>query len=125
MVRRSPTSHRLGKRMDRLRTTTRRHQSQSQANDDKDPYRHSNRPANTSLKTSREARDPTLANSEGIPPTLIRVQRSRIEAIPATANMGPRHRTKARSSRTHARESVRPDPTRTRSTRNVPQGTPR
>jgi hypothetical protein len=74
MVRRSPTSHRLGKRMDRLRTTTRRHQSQNQANNDKNPYRHSNRPANTSLKASRETRGPTLTNPEGVPPTLICVQ---------------------------------------------------
>jgi hypothetical protein len=124
MVRRSPTSHRLGKRVDRLRTTTRRHQSQNQANG-KDPHRHSNGPTNTSLKASRETRDPNLTNPERVPPTLIRIQRSRIKAIPATANMGPRHRTKTRPPRTHAREGVRPDPTGTRSTRNVPQRTPR
>jgi hypothetical protein len=40
MVRRSPTNHRLGKRMDHLRTTTRSYQSQDQMNDGKDPYRH-------------------------------------------------------------------------------------
>jgi hypothetical protein len=74
MVRRSPTSHRLGKRMDRLRTTTRRHQSQNQANDGKNPYRYSNGSANTSLKISRETRGPTFTNPEGVPPTLIRVQ---------------------------------------------------
>jgi hypothetical protein len=125
MVRRSPTSHRLGKRMDRLRATTRRHQSQNQANDGKNPYRHSNRPADTSLKTSRETRGPTLTDPQGIPPTLIRVQRGRIKAIPTTTSMGPRHRIEARSPRTHARKGVRPNPARTRSTRNIPQGAPR
>jgi hypothetical protein len=111
--------------MDRLRTITRRHQSQNQTNDDKDPYRHSNRPTNTSFKASRETRDPIHTNSKGVPPALVRIQRSRIEAIPTTTRMGPRHRTKARPPRTHARKSVRPDPTRTRSTRNVPPRTPR
>jgi hypothetical protein len=125
MVRCSPTNHRLGKRMDRLRTITRRHQSKKQANDDENPYRYGNRPANTSFKASRETRRPTLTDSERIPPALIRIQRSRIEAIPATTRVGPRHRAKARPSRTHARESVRPDPTRTRSTHSVPQRTPR
>jgi hypothetical protein len=76
MVRRSPTSHRLGKRMDRLRTTTRRHQSQNQADDGKDPYRHSDRPTNTSLKASRETRSSTLTNPNRVPSTLIRVQRN-------------------------------------------------
>jgi hypothetical protein len=76
MVRRSPTGHRLGKRMDRLRTTTRRHQSQNQADDNKDPYRYSDRPTNTSLEDSRKTRSPTLTNSKGVPPTLICVQRS-------------------------------------------------
>jgi hypothetical protein len=75
MVRRSPTGHRLGKRMDRLRTTTRRYQSQNQADNGKNPYRHSDRPTNTSLKTSRETRSPTLTSSKRVPPTLIRVQR--------------------------------------------------
>jgi hypothetical protein len=39
--------------------------------------------------------------------------------------MGSRHRTEARPPRTHAREGVRPDPTRTRGTGNVPPRTPR
>jgi hypothetical protein len=125
MVRRSPTGHRLGKRMDRLRTTTRRHQSQNQTDDGKDPYRHGDRPTNTSLEASRETRDPTLTNPKGIPPPLICVQRSRIEAIPTTTRMGPRHRTETRPPRTHARKGVRPNPTGTRSTSNVPPGTPR
>jgi hypothetical protein len=124
MVRRSPTSHRLGKRMDRLRTTTCRHQSQDQANNE-DPHRQSNRPTNTSLKASRETRDPTLTNSGRVPPTLVRVQRSRVKAIPATTRMGSRHRTKTRPPRTHAREGIRPDPTRTGGTRNIPPRTPR
>jgi hypothetical protein len=124
MVRRSPTGHRLGKRMDHLRTTTCRHQSQNQASDDKDPYRHSDRPTNTSFKASRETRGPTLTNPERILPTLICVQRSRIKAIPPTTRMGSRHRTKTRPPRTHAREGIRPDPTGTRSTRNVPPRTP-
>jgi hypothetical protein len=124
MVRCSPTNHRLGKRMDRLRTTTRSHQSQNQAND-KNPHRHSVRPTNTSFKTSRETRDPTPANPKGIPPTLIRVQRSRIEAIPTTTRVGPRHRAKTRPPRKYARKSVCLDPARTRSTHNIPPGTPR
>jgi hypothetical protein len=125
MVRRSPTGHRLGKRMDRLRTTTRRHQGQNQADDDKDPHRYGGRPTNTSLKASRKARSPTLTNSKGVPPTLICVQRSRIKAIPTTTRMGSRHRTETRPPRTYAREGVRPNPTRTRSTGNVPPRTPR
>jgi hypothetical protein len=125
MVRRSPTGHRLGKRMDRLRTTTRRHQSQNQADDDKDPYRYGDRSTNTSLKASRKTRSPTLTNSKGVPPTLICVQRSRIKAIPTTTRMGSRHRTKTRPPRTYAREGVRPDPTGTRGTGNVPPRTPR
>jgi hypothetical protein len=125
MVRRSPTSHRLGKRMDRLRTATRRHQSQDQANDDKNPHSHGNRPTNTSFEASRETRGPDLTDPERVPPTLIRVQRSRIKAIPATTRMGSRNRAKTRPPRTHAREGIRPDPTRTRGTRNVPPRTPR
>jgi hypothetical protein len=45
--------------------------------------------------------------------------------IPTTTRMGPRHRTKTRPPREHARESVRPNPTRTGSTRNIPPRTPR
>jgi hypothetical protein len=125
MVRRSPTSHRLGKRMDRLQTTTRSHQSQNQANNGKDPHCHSIRPTNTSFKASQETHDPTPTNPKGIPPTLIRVQRSRIEAIPAATRVGPRHRVKTRPPRKHARKSVRLDPARTRSTHNIPPRTPR
>jgi hypothetical protein len=125
MVRRSPTGHRLGKRMDRLRTTTRRHQSQNQADDDKDPHRYGDRSTNTSFKASRKTRSSTLTNPKGVPPTLVCVQRSRIKAIPTTTRMGSRHRTKTRPPRTHAREGVRPDPTRTRGSGNVPPRTPR
>jgi hypothetical protein len=39
--------------------------------------------------------------------------------------MGPRHRTKTRPPREHARESICPNPTRTGSARNIPPRTPR
>jgi hypothetical protein len=77
--------------MDRLRTTTCSYQSQNQTNDGKDPYCHSVRLTNASFEAGREARDPIPANPKGIPPTLIRVQRNRIETIPATTRVGPRH----------------------------------
>jgi hypothetical protein len=77
--------------MDRLQTTTHSYQSQNQTNDGKDPYRHSVRPTNAGLEAGRETRDPIPANPKGILPTLIRVQRSRIKAIPATTRVGPCH----------------------------------
>ena len=125
MVRRGPTSHRLGKRMDRLRATTSGYQSQDQTKDGKDPHRHSIRPTNASFKTGRETRDPNSTNPKRILPTLPRIQRDRIETIPTTTRMGPRHRAKTRTPRKHAREGIRPNSARTRSARNIPPRAPR
>jgi hypothetical protein len=125
MVRRSPTSHRLGKRMDCLQTTTHSHQSQDQTNNGKNPHRHSVRPTNTSIEAGRETRDPIPTNPKGILSTLLRIQQSRIKAIPTTMRVGPRHRMETGPPRKHAREGICPNSTGTGSTRNIPPRTPR
>jgi hypothetical protein len=111
--------------MDRLRTTTRSYQSQNQTDNGKDPYRHSVRPTNASFEAGRETHDPTPTNPNRILLTLLRVQRSGIKTIPTATRVGPRHRTKTRPPRKHARKGVCPNSARIGSTRNIPPRAPR
>jgi hypothetical protein len=77
--------------MDRLQTATGSHQGQDQVNDSKDPRHHSIGLTNASLKAGQETHGQIPTNPNGIPSTLLCVQRNGVKTIPTATRMGSRH----------------------------------